>query len=144
MVLLTLTLLTRNIKFLKFSTFLLRKVSYLLFIQVVYLTAAAIYFVVLQCRDSYLLCAFISGTIFICFTLYCFPLFFLCLKTNFNNAIRLYSVSYPCMHITIVMNDLTLKPETVRWWCTCLLQLKGWFPLLDLGLIGSTRLIFMH
>ena len=75
-VLLMLTLLTRNITNLKFSTFLLRKASYFSFFLFVSLLQA---FIILWYNDAeihidfILLCTFISGTIFTCFTFVLLP-----------------------------------------------------------------------
>ena len=74
--LLMLTLLTRNITNLKFSTFLLRKASYFSFFLFVSLLPA---YIILWHSDAeihidfILLCTFISGTIFTCFTFVLLP-----------------------------------------------------------------------
>ena len=74
--LLVLTLLTRNITNLKFSTFLLRKASYFSFFLFLSLLPA---FIISWYNDAeihidfILLCTFISGTIFTCFTFVLLP-----------------------------------------------------------------------
>ena len=74
--LLMLTLLTRNITNLKFSTFLLRKASYFSFFLFISLLPAFIISWYSNAEihiDFVLLCTFISGTIFTCFTFVLLP-----------------------------------------------------------------------
>ena len=75
-VLLTFTVLTRNIKNLNFSTFLLRKASYLSFILFLSLLPPFIVLWYSEAEihiDFILLCTFISGTIFTCFIFVLLP-----------------------------------------------------------------------